>query len=637
MRPSLWKKVLLMSTSFIFILVSFFSTGVLAQEAQSNAQTDKFTTCLKNRVDPATGKAVPDTFLLTWHDPPSPQSLKKYLTGNFHPVSTVYAIACKGTDQGKTCSTGNKANDDYLFFSDLEIQNSTGQKVIINEGAAANTDLTKIINVKFYEVGTSTEGSKQTSDSTGVVNYDTVVYGTTANSGAYSFYGIEIIKKNDIEYGVFEEGGQQQGTFEFEFPADSGTDCAKISWTHHDPYGIVFDAKSLEPLPGATVTILDKDGKKVQFPGFVNDLTTGLDGVFNYSVQAGTYSLVVTPPKGYKFESDPQLHPNAENVYVFQDTNGSFCSLYKPGERIDEIIDTYNEVMRKAPDPECRNIPLTPLGSPYVAEEPVSMFYDFNKDNLVYSFDGKVSHPLTFVSIEQDGQQLGSQKANHSGYYGVKVPVSVVSQNAPIEIVFTKADLTGDLFTFLRRFFSFDVEAATSSKIIVDPILSYVEGYAYDVKKQIVPNAVIRLKLKQTGGIYYETKANENGYFVISPSNIPTMQFTIEVVSPSGQKITYHTYEFAKDNNEYLKENKINLINATKNGKKLIPDKKTNIDGSPISEEVAFAEQQKQAAASPSKKALSNSFILTALILMLLVALVFGVVVFIKRRSTPQY
>src|SRR3989304_7768583 len=217
--------------------------------------------------------------------------------------------------------------------------------------------------------------------------------------------------------------------------------------------------------------------------------------------------------------------------------------------------------MKKAPDPECRNIALTPLGAPYVASEVTSMFYDFSKNNLVYTFNGKVSHPLTLVSVEQDGQQLGSQKANSSGFYNISIPVSVISANLPIEIVFTKANLTATFANFLKRFFKIEVNAATSSKIVIDPVLSHIEGYAYDSSKQIIPNALVKLRIKKTGGVYFETKADEKGYFVIDSSNIPMMEYEIEFADPrTNIKLTYHTYEFAKSNSDYLKENKINLI-----------------------------------------------------------------------------
>lgn len=620
----------------IFIIAVFFAVSAFAQtEEQTNAQVDKFTTCLKNRVDPVTGKTIPDSFALTWHDPPSPQSLTKYLTGNFTPNSTVYAIACRGSGTGRICSTGNKANDDYLFFSDLQIQNSTGQTIIINEAAPANTDLTKQIHVRFYNMGTNIEGSKQQADEKGVVNYDTIVSGTTADSGAYSFYGIQIVIRNDIAYGYFEEAGQKQGTFGFDPPETAESDCAKISWTHYDPYGIVFDAKSLEPIPGVKVTILDKNGKKVEFPGFVNDIPTKEDGLFNYSVQPGEYILVISPPPNYKFEQNPPIHPNANSLYIFTDTNGSRCTIYKPDEIIKEIIDTPEEQFKKAPQPECRNIPLTPLSTPYVAKEVVSMFYEFTKNSTDYIFNGKVSHPLTYVGIFQNKQELGGQKTNNSGFYNIKIPITTIAQDSPIEITFTKTNLTAtiiNLFPFLKPVLG----ATVPNKIIVDPILSYLEGYAYDSNEDIIPNAIVKLRLKETSGTYFQTEADKNGYFSVAPRNIPPMEYYLEFVSPLTNKaFTYKTYEFAKANREYLETNSINLVAATKNGIEIFPS------GSKLSEKNSGTDSVGNDVSGNNnqnaKKTSSNLPVIFGLIITLFILFALTLFVLIKRKNNQSH
>jgi hypothetical protein len=625
--------------SLFFLVILGFSFFVRAQE-QTNAQVDKFTSCLENRVDEKTGRSIPDSFNLTWHDPPSPSSLTKYLSGSFHPNSTVYAIACRGGDNGRICSTGNKANDDYLFFSDLQTQNTTGQTIVINNNVGQNTDLTKQILVKFYQVGTQTEGSKQQSDDKGTVNYDAVVSGTTATTGSYRFYGIEIMKIKEKDVAIFEETGQHQGTFEFQLPEVAEGNCAKISWTHHDPYGVVFDAKSLEPIPGVIVTILDKDQKKVQFPGFINDLPTGADGLFNYSVQPGNYTLVVTPPKNFKFEDNPPLDQNAQNVYVFTDTNGSLCSLYSPKEVISEVIDTQKELEKKAPDPECRNIALTPLSSPYVAEKVVSMFYDYGKKNDQYTFDGKVSHPLVIVDITQDSKKLAQQRANHSGFYSIKVSSASVLQTAPIEVSFTKANLTALLtmkFPFLKQVFA----ASPQQIITIDPIFSYIEGYTYDQQNQIIPNAVVKLKLKRTSGTYFQTKSDATGYFSISSNNIPTMEYYLEFTSPKTNKaVTYRTYEFAKKNSVYLKNNQINLITGTKNGVKVTP-----VASNPANNTEGTDKSISKPNASPSlDKTINRQVKKTASPLVLVIVLIFfvffiigiGVFIFIRQKNSQN-
>lgn len=64
--------------------------------------------------------------------------------------------------------------------------------------------------------------------------------------------------------------------------------------------------------------------------------------------------------KGYEFKMNPPLNKNARKVYDYYDGIDAHCTIYSgPNERIDEVIDANNpgEVLRQAPNPECRNIP----------------------------------------------------------------------------------------------------------------------------------------------------------------------------------------------------------------------------------------------------------------------------------------
>ncbi len=51
-----------------------------------------------------------------------------------------------------------------------------------------------------------------------------------------------------------------------------------------DPYGVVFDAKTNQPVAGATVTLLDANGKPAENVAYKLDETTGTSC---YSCKAG--------------------------------------------------------------------------------------------------------------------------------------------------------------------------------------------------------------------------------------------------------------------------------------------------------------------------------------------------------------
>jgi len=540
-----------MKIKTVFLLYIFAISSLLlplSASAQSNAVVEKTVKCLKNRPeDPGNTRA------LTWHDPPTPQSIPKYLTGSFMPGSTVYTVACIGSGAGRICGTGNKALDDELFSGTIGIARGEWQ-----------------INVTF-------NNPKQEVDVTGVVNVDATVGGTAANQGAYEFFGVEVSEK--VDPNIKGQGTLQQGVFKF--LQSDGQDCAKISWTHYDPYGIVFDSVSLEPLGTVTTTINDAAGKPLENnPVLHNNTATPEDGSYNYLVPPGKYIMTVTVPNGYKFSATPKTNPNMAAIYDFIDENDakSHCSIYKPGEIIDE----------KANSPECRNIPLEPITVAPSVKNPVSILYSLEKDMIkeVYRIKGKVSHPLATVKALQSISttqkvELASVISNHSGYYTLEIPLANVLPDDPMEIVFTKSPLMNvspQVKSFINSIIGFlvkSVQAQNKNVLVLDQLPAYIEGYAFDEKQQIIPEATVEVVLKNGGSVYYQTKADINGYFFIAPKNLPStelsLEFSLRFVKQNGTKIGYKIYEFTKSNKYFFAKEGINLLTGKKNGKMAEP------------------------------------------------------------------
>lgn len=545
--------------SFVSLIIALLFITPLSLYAESNATADKNVKCLEKRDEDAG-----DNRSLTWHDPPSPKSLNKYLKGSFSPGSTVYAVACIGSGAGRICSTGNNELNNELF-----------------NGGVGSIALGNGINVAF-------NNPKQEIDNTGEFKVDAVVGGTTQPSGEYFFYGVEVVQKVDTT--VAGAGALQQNTFNF---VDlEGKNCTKIAWTHHDPYGIVFDSVSLEPLGNVVVTINNDKGQPLEnSPVLFNNKPTAEDGVYNYLVPPGKYIMTVQIPNGYKFSATPKSNPNIKTVYDYIDDNDqkSHCTVYKPGEIIDE----------KADMPECRNIPLEPVTVPPTVKDPVSMLYSVNKnmDEGLYIVKGKVSHPLATIIAYQtisttQKVELARKDSNNSGFYQLDIPLASIAPDAPLELQFVKSPLMGttqtrslfkSLVSFINRIFVKDVSAQTSGGVLIlDPLPTYIEGYAFDGAHQIIPNATVEVVLKDRGSVYYQTTADENGYFFIAPKNLPSTQlgleFTLRFVTKNGEKVPYKLYEFSKANKYFFTKEGINLLTGMKNGKVAEPQPASETD-----------------------------------------------------------
>ncbi|MEK7079447.1 MAG: hypothetical protein AAB929_05250, partial [Patescibacteria group bacterium] len=569
--------------AYLFICLFVLTPSTFAG---TNVEPNKAYFCLHNRV------GTIDTIALPLHDPPAEGTVTKHLTGTFAPNSEIYAIVC-GAGAGNTCTTGNNTYDDFLF---------------------KRTGLTN--NVSF-------DGQKKKADGRGVINFDAVISGLDGMTGTtpntYTFRAVQVTYPMPVN-AAGNDGTQKQGTFNFIFKDGGGT-CAQINWTHYDPYGVVFDAVSLEPIPGVITTILDSNKTKVantQF--FNNNHITAANGIYNYGVEPGIYFMTVTPPPGYKFEKNPPLHKNAQKVYNFTDSLGSRCTIYSPDEPIRELIDTGAEVAQDAPNPECRNIALTPLNRPYIAAE-VKGSYSNSQLGLEQSFDGKADYPFTYIKLSQNGKEIvgatdkngkkANQIADNTGDYSFQISNSFFTQFSPIKMNFVKADLTGNLVTQIKNFFttlfqklfSHEVNAqSTSSEISIDLVPNFIEGYAYGDQNQIIRNAQVALRIKGAKADYYQTTADANGYFFIASGDLPPMEFTIEVTSPlTNKRSSFRLYEFAKANESYLTKNNINLLDGTRGGKVITQKKALSpFDFGNAQNEAATAEGQTEANAPGS-------------------------------------
>ena len=336
--------------------------------------------------------------------------------------------------------------------------------------------------------------------------------------------------------------------------------CKTISW---DPYGRVFDAVSLEPITDTEVTLIDilTNKQAVQKYNWSNDFT-GLDGVYNIQVEKeGTYQMTAVPVTNHTFSSTPKLSPNWSKIY---------SDLYYPGIN---IIEKTNVVTHY-------DIPLQPISTPYrgaVAQIVNGTLKSQNMGNFIV-YTGRETFPMASVClVDEAGKTVGKcVNANNVGMFTIAIEKNKVPQKK-LQITAGKVDLNNlDLYKNNQKVDTLNtgslLQDSKSKKVFYfEPILSYVEGYAYDKQGAKVPGAEVLVKLKINDKLFYQTKADDSGFFTIYTNKLPYLEYYFEFVNPiTKEKIIYSTSEFVTKNKSHLDAENIDLMQATKSDQPII-------------------------------------------------------------------
>jgi hypothetical protein len=245
-----------------------------------------------------------------------------------------YIVECLEWGTNKICTTGDYAKD----------------VAVLGKGKAdkAKSLLTTLAYKKVNWLTTSGAPNTNPFTYSGAKNIGIWESDTTVHV-KHSWQAINDYTNNQINGN---SGGQQQGGLYY--AVDKGK-CVKILW---DPYGRVFDARTLEPLEGAEVTLLSKNEQgqfvpvqAVDLPtGLENPIITGKDGSFAFRVPDGVYRLNVSHPAYVSPTDDSGFHEEYKSAY---------SDIYYGGD-----------IVQKG-DMEHRDIPLMPKklsGFDYVKE-----------------------------------------------------------------------------------------------------------------------------------------------------------------------------------------------------------------------------------------------------------------------------
>ncbi len=435
--------------------------------------------------------------------------------------------------------------------------------------------------------------------------------------------------------GQGDEATQQIGTFSFE-EAINKDSCVALSW---DPYGRLFDSSTLEPVSGASVTLLVKRGDgtfTMMTPAdllggnIINPQTTKEDGGFSFVVPDGTYKLSVASGI-YNFPVPlTNLQPNYYRIY---------SDIY-PSKTGEEIVQ--KGVIQH------RDIPLAAKSASQSNEAKLmDNFYDLDKVTSTIYVKGRVSHPFAQIkaySLKPDPvinenvrYRLLTEvpvRADALGVFTLKIDQSNFEPDENFgDITVEKVDLTqsANLVEKIKNWLfgligQVDAQVVLASNFRFEPIPNYLEGYAYDAQGNAIANAKVSVLLSFSNKPAYQAKADENGYFRIGSEFLPSMPYRVKFTAPSGQVTETSTSRFIVQNQGLIEDSQIK-INQFKNTKGQVI--------SPPPKETPVSEEQSKGVINQGVKALTSSNTLP-FVLALVVTLVLGGVaafIYFKKKS----
>lgn len=462
----------------------------------------------------------------------------------------IYVFQCIVSDDGRTCTTGNPAVDKEA----LGVQNE---------------NFAQLRQKYQYEFLGFRQGQGATAP-------NPVVLSNNSTFGPYSWTSktpshlpsiwLALNLVTEEEQGEQQNTGnnktQQQAQLNFERVANN---CKIQSF---DPYGIVFDSQTLEPIPQANVELSVKDGDKFRrvttndTPGITNPFITNADGLFSFVVPDGTYKLSLSNATILENASDSSaLHPNFSKIY---------SDIYKPDEEIVQVGKIQH-----------RDIPVATKGTNNPVKV-ISRDVVLDAGSRQMSITGKVSHPCTKINAYSKKNNarfklVKSVSADKTGNFTLSIDQAAFEPTEVFgELEYQKVDLRtvescgaanvaaqsfwNKMIGFIKNINIIPVANAQESvSQSIDPIPTYLEGVAYDKAGKPIPNATVGIYLTFSDRPYYQTTADEKGMFRISSSHIPAMPYSLKYKTVTGAIIEKTTTEFITQNSSYIEEKKVAL------------------------------------------------------------------------------
>jgi len=454
------------------------------------------------------------------------------------PGTATYIFVCIGS----TCTTGDSQRD------------------IVATGSDGLSILSGTYGYKFEGMNPST--NPLTSDSNGGIGSVTW-QDSTKDSQTRIWMAMNFYTPSTTSAGA--AGGEQQGTFSFDVASKK---CVSIQW---DPFGRVFDATTLEPVQGARVTLLfKKNGSFVPMTpsdvvggGIVNPYTTTADGGFSFVVPDGEYKLVANPAA---LTDSKAVNAKYANAYY---------DIY-PSLTGDDIVEQGGM--------QHRDVPIATLNTNTTA---TIMSSTITQGEGIIYVQGLVSHPLSKIITQVKRVYTNSSKveirdgdfvlADKLGKFAIEINQGEFANTAQyVDMIaglrVEKVNLTtlaqkkdSSFFAWIgeqiRKVWEGSVVSAQfNSQLALEPIPSYIEGYAYDSAGKVLSGVTVGIYMKGGKNPLYTTQADMSGHFKVGSENIPPVDYDIRYTQATGVVTSVTKSTFLTQNHAYMAVNKVNAF-----------------------------------------------------------------------------
>lgn len=534
---------------------------------------------------------------------------------------------CAGGSDSASCDVKTYINQlprVYYGINGDTVKNRDGASFVLDPTHGffykSNTDLNDV-NDPFVQANAATELKTDAAGKLNVSFGEVQGYTVYAARRKFVLYYAPAVLPTPTGRAESGTGGQQQDQLTWRDITEYQQDNCGFG-PGYDPYGRVFDSVSLEPIPGVSVSLLQKNQQGAFDAGYakqrnnliMNPFATGSSGDFAFYVEDGDYRLSpVLANYVHPLTKDWTQKGNAAQIYSDFYLNDSPAILQRGAI-------------------QHRDIPFIPadnVGKTYDLVVLASESKTASNGDLI--FEGRVSHPFAEVLIDICRLNNGVEVCGDRKVYGKTN--GGADKEGRFKVTLKQSELQPGEY-YKRSFRKINLQTMTSDEtqplkggFALNSIPSYIEGYAYDETGKLITGGYVGLYLISMPVPQYVAPIDNKGYYKITSEHIPKEPYIIKYLTLNGEEYTptaeLKIADYLNQNQEFLTAEQIALYTPVteKNNprRSITPEFVPEQQVSPIMTENKDSDTQASQPAKTTEEGERNPMLLIGAILLLLV------------------